>query len=346
MKPEDTSIRKEIDAYCAKLGLNPLIVQGAGGNVSWKDGDTLWIKASGTWLAVADSEDIFLPVDLKSLRENLSREDYVTAPAVVGLQTLRPSIETFLHALMPQRVVVHLHAVDVLARLVRKNWRSEFEEVFNNEFRWAAVDYHRPGAELAQGVSRALTASACEVSVLFMGNHGLVIGGENISDVDALLHTILKKFAPVADPVLSSPVSEAITGEHGQDAPTGFLRLNDPLLHVLVTDETYFRRLQSDWALYPDHVVFLGPSAKVFLSMESFGHAISLNENIPELVFVRSNGIYVRGTFNTAKLAQLRCYYDVLARQDYFTELQALSEKQIFDLLNWDAEKYRMGLIR
>ena len=33
--------------------------------------------------------------------------------------TLRPSIETLIHALMPQRIVIHLHAIDVLSHLVR-----------------------------------------------------------------------------------------------------------------------------------------------------------------------------------------------------------------------------------
>ena len=45
---------------------NPLLVQGAGGNVSWKEEDTLWVKASGTWLSDASAEDIFLPTVILS----------------------------------------------------------------------------------------------------------------------------------------------------------------------------------------------------------------------------------------------------------------------------------------
>lgn len=36
----------------ARVGADPDLVQGAGGNTSIKEGGTLWIKASGLWLAM------------------------------------------------------------------------------------------------------------------------------------------------------------------------------------------------------------------------------------------------------------------------------------------------------
>jgi len=40
-------------ALSARLGQDPLQVQGPGGNTSVKSGDVMWIKASGTELADA-----------------------------------------------------------------------------------------------------------------------------------------------------------------------------------------------------------------------------------------------------------------------------------------------------
>ena len=57
-------MKKLISNFCQRIGADPLLVQGAGGNVSWKEGDDLWVKASGTWLADAVSQDIFIPVSL------------------------------------------------------------------------------------------------------------------------------------------------------------------------------------------------------------------------------------------------------------------------------------------
>ena len=51
--------RISVEDFCSRIGADPLLVQGAGGNVSWKKGSVLWIKASGTWLAHA-KKTIFL----------------------------------------------------------------------------------------------------------------------------------------------------------------------------------------------------------------------------------------------------------------------------------------------
>ncbi len=50
-------------ALSARLGNDPLQVQGPGGNTSIKSGNVMWIKASGTELANALKSDIFVAVD-------------------------------------------------------------------------------------------------------------------------------------------------------------------------------------------------------------------------------------------------------------------------------------------
>ena len=64
-----------INNFCSNLGKDSLLIQGAGGNISWKDGNKLWIKASGTWLADANIMDIFVPVDLSHLRLEIKRKN-------------------------------------------------------------------------------------------------------------------------------------------------------------------------------------------------------------------------------------------------------------------------------
>ena len=58
------NMHESVRKFCATIGENPLLVQGAGGNVSWKEDATLWIKASGTWLAEAMTDEIFVQVDI------------------------------------------------------------------------------------------------------------------------------------------------------------------------------------------------------------------------------------------------------------------------------------------
>jgi hypothetical protein len=56
-------------ALSARIGRDPGLIQASGGNTSCKDGDVLWIKASGKFLAEAEHEAIFLPVDLRGIRD-------------------------------------------------------------------------------------------------------------------------------------------------------------------------------------------------------------------------------------------------------------------------------------
>ena len=49
---------QEIKELCALIGSDPLLVQGPGGNASLKERETIWIKASGSWLADAERKDI------------------------------------------------------------------------------------------------------------------------------------------------------------------------------------------------------------------------------------------------------------------------------------------------
>jgi len=44
--------------YSKEIGMDPSMVQAAGGNTSLKQGNTMWVKASGKWLLDAQS-DVF-----------------------------------------------------------------------------------------------------------------------------------------------------------------------------------------------------------------------------------------------------------------------------------------------
>lgn len=332
------TMREAIVAFCATAGKDPLLVQGAGGNVSWKDGDTLWIKASGTWLADAAEKDIFVPVDLGQLRTAIAAGQFDVKPVVRGESALRPSIETLLHALMPQPVVVHLHAVDVLAHLVHADFVAKFEQTLPASVSWVAVPYRKPGADLARAVSDAIAGSGA--SVVFLQNHGVVIGADSPAIVTAVLDELVGVLRTQA------------AGGHAAAAPTAPIQAGgavyepvpDAEVQRLATDPTLFARLPSQWALYPDHVVFLGAFPHLADTPAALETSVAQETELPELVFVRGIGVFARPGFSMAKQVQLRCYFDVLARQSETDQVQALGTTDIGELLNWDAERYRMSL--
>lgn len=335
----EADIGEGVRKYCAEIGLDPLLVQGAGGNASWKEGDILWIKASGTWLANAKTEDIFIPVDLISLKSEIAKQNFSAIPDVISDVKLRPSIETILHALMPHRVVLHLHAIEALVHLVRPHCRDVIEDLFRKFIPFALVDYFKPGADLASEIHTVLARKT--VDVIFLKNHGLVIGGENISKVRLLLSTITDFLA--TEPLLKISQSIIIPNPpknfSGQYAPVA-----DQFVQQLALDPNLFLRLSSDWALYPDHVVFLGPRAYAYQSWTELEVESIQSGPLPELIFLSGVGVYAKSTFTKAKLVQLRCYLDIMVRQKIDSSLICLTLNQIGDLLNWDAEQYRISL--
>ncbi|CNL11215.1 class II aldolase/adducin family protein [Yersinia proxima] len=337
---EIDNLRNSVTAYCGKIGTDPLLIQGAGGNVSWKDNDTLWIKASGTWLAEAPEKDIFVPVDLLHMQAALNQGDFSASPIVCGKSKLRPSIETQLHALMPHKVVVHVHSVIVLAHLVCNGWYEDFQALLGDAIPWAAVGYKKPGAELAEAVSSALEMTK-DAKVVFLQNHGVVIGGYDIADIELTLNIIIQSLLSSLKPQPEHLVEiKSIPAVND----SSYTPIYDANIHELVINPDLFSHLNPCWALYPDHVVFLGAGPSTFESTEEFHEYLSVNKVQPELVFIKNTGVYVKDSFNKAKLAQLRCYYDVISRVNELSKVNVLTRLQIGELLNWDAEKYRMHI--
>lgn len=335
-----TNVGQEVKAFCTAIGSNPLLVQGAGGNVSWKDGNVLWVKASGTWLAEAEFKDIFVPVSLKSLRNALETQDYSVKPEMTERSNLRPSIETLLHALMPHRIAVHLHAIEILAHLVRLNASQTLEELVGESCRWIYVDYCKPGADLAEAIFQGFKKRP-DAEVVFMGNHGVVIGGENIEDVSGILNMVISKLQikPLA------AIFENSASPHREDLfANGYVPSTDIEINALALEGHLLPRVNQDWALYPDHVVFLGPEANILRQDASTAEIKKAASKHSPFIIVQEDQVYESLSATPAQKAQIRCYYDVLARQTEQVQLKTLSAAQIAELLDWDAEKYRQDL--
>jgi rhamnose utilization protein RhaD (predicted bifunctional aldolase and dehydrogenase) len=337
MNTIELKIDEKVKEFCSHVGQDPMLVQGAGGNVSWKDGDVLWVKASGTWLADAKDKNIFVPIQLPHLRQSIAKKDFHVIPKVLGNSKLKPSIETLLHALMPHKVVVHLHAIEILAHLVRFNPTKNLQKLIGTKIMWSIVDYFKPGAELARAVSENLLDNL-DSNVIFLCNHGVVIGGESVKDIEIILEKLIM--------MLKNPINKILidvnTIQKDQTLQLQGYTLNiDKEINQLATNKFLSKRLRNDWTLYPDHAVFLGDPANILgYSITSKGLSNMIN-NKPTFIFDESLGVYESDEVTLAQKAQLQCYYDVLIRQPINEKLVSLSQNSINELLQWDAEKYR-----
>lgn len=299
----------------------------------------MWIKASGTNLADALTRDVFVPCDLPAMRAAMAAgEARADQPAEFALQSggLRPSIETSLHAVFPQRVVVHVHCVNTLALAIRRDAGPALAARLG-AFCWAMVPYAKPGANLAAQVQAVLAPG---VDVVILRNHGLIVAAETVAAAEALLQAVV---AAVTAPARHMP-AEGLAAH--ADAAYAALPDDHPL-HV-VAHVPHLLQAATAGSLYPDHVVFCGVGANLLRLRETPSAAAAriMAQGLPQPAFllVPGGGALIRVDASIGAQTLVRCLGDVLSRLAEGAVVTPLTDAQNAELLNWDAEKYRQVL--
>ena len=163
-----------LDLVSSKIGKSRDLVQGPGGNTSWKRDGVMWVKASGTRLANALEEKIFCKVFTD--KPNLE----------LDIDGLQPSIETALHSVRKETFVIHVHSVGAMSLGFRKTLNNEAMNLLER-FSLGIIDYFRPGLELSSALQSGIGNKEGLRGAL-LRNHGLVLWGE---DLENLYETLL-----------------------------------------------------------------------------------------------------------------------------------------------------------
>jgi rhamnose utilization protein RhaD (predicted bifunctional aldolase and dehydrogenase)/NAD(P)-dependent dehydrogenase (short-subunit alcohol dehydrogenase family) len=186
--PRDLALR----VYTTRLlGGDPKLVLHGGGNTSVKlampdlmgrEVDVLCVKGSGADMAVI--EPAGLPAvrlaELRLLleRDAMSDEEMVKAQRANLLDPMapNPSVETLLHAFIPQRFVDHTHATAVLSLIDQADGAARAAELYNG--RMGIVPYIMPGFGLAKEAARVFAAAPGAIG-LILHKHGIFTFGES-----------------------------------------------------------------------------------------------------------------------------------------------------------------------
>lgn len=304
-------------ALSARLGQDPLQVQGPGGNTSIKVDHVMWIKASGTELAEAETKPIFVAVDRDKARaEAFGAGDGTCKATVIDPKNiLRPSIETTFHAVLEWPVVAHTHSVSTIVHAISTAGRMAAAKKLK-DLPFIFVPYCKPGVPLTSEIVKRLTP---DIQVIILENHGLVCAGQSVKEVGALIAEVETRLdLPV---LIQSGPTPSCAPPAGYDWDCNATALaTDPRLRDLATAGSY----------YPDHVVFLG-------------RALSTSLGEPA-VLVGDQGAAIRQDATSSQRAMLSCLMDVLGRLPRDWTPQAIGTGAEAELLNWDAEKYRQAL--
>jgi rhamnose utilization protein RhaD (predicted bifunctional aldolase and dehydrogenase) len=332
----DLTPLRELSAY---LGKNLDLVQAGGGNTSLKHDDTLWVKASGKWLVQAMQEEMFLPVRQVDILQCMDGDDeYVEEYTTSSGESLRPSVETSMHAVLPHRVVVHVHSVRTIAWAIRKDMPGALCDRLAG-LRWEWIPYIHPGLILGKEIRRRRSS---EPDVLILGNHGLVVAADDCDSAEALLEDVERRLDCPARVSPSADV-EALA----RVVPAGFRIAPDAEVHGLALDP-FSVEVAARGTFYPDQCVYVGPALAVL------EHAVPFEEInrrflerlgvLPRVLVVPGKGVLVANDLNRAGREVLVSFKRVIERLDPTAAVQPLQSAEVSRLINWDAEKYRIAL--
>jgi len=311
-----------------RVGRDPLLTQGSSGNSSAKLDGALWIKASGRWMADALRDHIMLPLDLDEVRACLRQG--VDPSARYG----SASLETAMHAVLPHRIVLHVHCVNTIAWAVRKDAAAQLEARLKG-LRWQWIPYAESGLSLAHAVERAM-AIAPATDVLVLGNHGLVIGADNAENLGKLLAEVGRRLAVC--PRQAHPADYAVLWETSCDSH--WETPDDDAVHALATDETS-RRILKGGLLYPCQAIFSGDAAEeLFHPIFNLEDCRRLYWDRPFLI-LEGVGVLTRRGMTDAELRMLSGLAQVVQRVTPAAELRYLTSREAARVSGDVAHRYR-----
>ncbi|MBB2157115.1 class II aldolase [Gluconacetobacter diazotrophicus] len=339
----------------ARLGADPRRTQGAGGNTSIKDGGTLWIKASGTWLAHALDRPIMVPVALAPLLDACRQgkpeaekaAGFVVAQPGTPAAALRPSIETTVHAVIPWRVVIHLHCVETLAHAVRTDARARLAERLDGlrGVHWTLVPYIRPGLPLARAIMAARPFGE-RANVHILANHGLIVSADTVAKAETLLERVIAALAVTPRAAPQADLADLAALAEG----SAYRLPDDPAAHAIAMDPATLAVARGA-PLYPDHVIFLGDRIDVAdRGADPDGVPGDRPPRIaapdaPPMRVMPGRGVLLRRDGWTVGMdAMARCLADVAARLSPTDPIRRLTATDIHALTHWEAETYRQAL--
>ena len=338
-------IDKEFLRFCEKLGKDNTFVQGAGGNISIKDREYLYIKGSGKWISNAVNENIFAILPLKESRDKLNETGMEHIFSNDSLNNLRPSIETSFHLLIDSKMVIHLHETFSLSILILKEYKSILKSFLPKSFSYAFIDYVKPGTDLAKAIDKELNGkNKCDI--LFLQNHGIIVCGERVEEIESKIN-ILR--SGIKDFLNKSFKPTKRSSNIGKLQPSKSIEISCKEYHLIsqespcmiCNNDLFMKHLNLHWAYSPDHIVFLGERASIFNSVEDAKNEINNNH----LIFIKNVGIYYSGKNPLGVIDQLECFKKVFLNiLEGNHEVNTLEKAEIHSLLNWEQERFRQSI--
>jgi len=323
--------------FAHEIGSDIKLVQGAGGNISFKNGNNFWVKASGTWLSEARHRKIFIKLELSKVLSAFVNKNSDFTSIAYNHSLLQPSIETYFHAIISQNIVVHVHSLNSIFWGVQLDGKAKVAERLEG-LSWEWVDYIKPGLPLAQAIRTKLLIRP-NIDVFLLANHGLIISADSIPKARDLLVEVEKR---LLSPSLSKLPINTTKITALANMYLGETRLpNNPDIHLLAQNKHVLNLLTAG-SLFPDQVVFLGPSISI-LQQDKIHLLSDLLLATPHCSIIPDIGVILGNSCSVSTELLLEFILHLTYNLPKKNHLRFLNPIEISELLNWDAEKVRQA---
>jgi FMN phosphatase YigB (HAD superfamily)/ribulose-5-phosphate 4-epimerase/fuculose-1-phosphate aldolase len=323
---------KELVTISKSIGTRFDLIQAGGGNISIKLNDLLLIKSSGLALSQLTHQYGISYVSQPQLRRDIDKGMFrspLTDYQLFG--QLRPSIETYMHALL-DRIVVHVHPVSLLGLLTKMQPFDLLSEHFEDAI---FVPYFTPGIAICE----ALKFFDLTKRIIFLQNHGLIVHGSSISSVRSDLAAVERV---LSDLIPSFSQDRFINAE--KIAVTLFKITGlFPFVRSVTDPDIYANFMEEEIIThsFPDSAVYLGRKIlKIEEIIESDFRKYIETEGLPTVVMFKETIFIIADSSNQARDVE-----DILRIKLWIDKINGvnckLSENEIDSLINWEAEKYR-----
>jgi NAD(P)-dependent dehydrogenase (short-subunit alcohol dehydrogenase family)/rhamnose utilization protein RhaD (predicted bifunctional aldolase and dehydrogenase) len=373
MKPEITDLI-EISKY---YGANKEFVIAGGGNTSFKDEQTIWIKASGQSLAemtedtlvALKREDLHLISskiysDEPSLREAQVKADMYNS-IIDPEKNKRPSVETSLHEIITYKFVVHLHPTLINGLLCSRTAKTLTLKLFGDSVLF--VPYTDPGYTLFKKLESEIISYREKFShdpqIIFLENHGSFVSADTTEEIKNIYNDIIKKIGehiPPLSEILPLPYNSLLhkvlpglrillSGE----CP-GVIRFrNNSLIAKFYQNQQEFHKISLP--LTPDIIVYCktrylyieqsSTADKILDSVRyQLPHFISEYGYSPKVFIIKDMGVFAIAESYASAEACLDVYEDLI-KISYYASLcggiKFLTPEQVSFIDQWEVENYR-----
>jgi len=365
---------KELIKISRFYGKDPSFLLAGGGNTSFKDKRYLYVKASGFKLA-SIGKDGFVKLERNTLnriwekeypadvdlREKQALKDLMDSRA--SGETKRPSVESLLHAVLPQKYIVHTHPTMVNGLTCSKDGRKIAEKLFGSRCMW--VPSVNPGYILAKLIKTQLAEHEKKYNLLpdiiLLENHGMFVGAETTREIKTIhnyvIGTLKKQIVREPDFSLTRINKEVMEKVYRRiknysafkDAYITFE--NNSEISATVKGSASFEKVHSSYT--PDHILYAGPEILFVEDPNSIERSIDQyrerNECYPKVIAVKMTGVFALGDKEKSSHITMLLFLDALKIAVYtesFGGYKFMDKEQIDFIKNWEVEKFRSKVTR